>query len=553
MTAPELRAGKTNAPASRRLTTTCRRPTPQQEMGLSNSTLHWLEDGEQAVPGRLTEPGTMPSYDPRAPGCRAAGAPYLVPAAPALIALIVAGWLYGQAQKRHAAEAPAPAVVEPARNLTNRAEAALAANRIDEALELAHLALVADPRFADAHFVVANVKQGAQPAGAARDEFRKYLELAPLGNARRSGAHGARSLCRRDPRRARPSAAPAAAGGSEGALCGRRTARCPPPIEAALGADGRGRRARAILAAVARRRRANRAEGQRLRTMLRYETALWTSGVTHVAGVDEAGMSPLAGPVAAAAVIFARGTRIPDVDDSKRLTAEERERLAPIIRERARRAGRSRTPRSTRSTASTSTGPGWRRCAGRSRRWRRAAEHLLIDAPAAARRSAAPAADHQGRRQEPVDRRGVDPGEDGARRAHARAGRRVPRLRLRPAQGLSRAAHFRGLRRLGACPIHRRSFAVVREVLGLPPLPPWPTPDAGPARPSAATDAIAQSKSTATPVRSSAALQRRDARGTRRHPAPPVRTTTPQLEQRRCRAHVRPNFRDWRFRRRRRC
>jgi ribonuclease HII len=35
-------------------------------------------------------------------------------------------------------------------------------------------------------------------------------------------------------------------------------------------------------------------------------------------------------------------------------------------------------------------------------------------------------------------------------------------------------AHFRALRRLGACPIHRRSFGIVRQVLGLPPLPPWP-------------------------------------------------------------------------------
>ena len=69
--------------------------------------------------------------------------------------------------------------------------------------------------------------------------------------------------------------------------------------------------------------------------MLRYETALWSTGVAHVAGVDEAGMSPLAGPVAAAAVIFASGTRIPEVDDSKRLSAEVRERLAPVIRERA--------------------------------------------------------------------------------------------------------------------------------------------------------------------------------------------------------------------------
>ena len=61
------RARRSRQAAGRR-PTTCRRPTPQQEMGLSNSTLHWLEDGEQAVPGRLTEPGTMPSYDPRAPG-----------------------------------------------------------------------------------------------------------------------------------------------------------------------------------------------------------------------------------------------------------------------------------------------------------------------------------------------------------------------------------------------------------------------------------------------------------------------------------------------------
>ncbi len=153
---------------------------PQQEMGLSNSTLHWLEDGEQAIPSRLTEPGTMPSYDPRAPvpGRRRA---YLVTGGAALIALIVSGWFYTQAQKRHAAETPVPIVVEPARDLTTRAEAALAANRIDEATELAHLALVADPRFADAHFVVGTIKQGNNEPAEARIEFRKYLELAPLG------------------------------------------------------------------------------------------------------------------------------------------------------------------------------------------------------------------------------------------------------------------------------------------------------------------------------------------------------------------------------------
>ena len=154
--------------------------TPQEEMGLSNSTLHWLEDGDQAVPGRLTEPGSMPSYDPRAPVAGRTRA-VLVVLGSGILALVIAGYFYGQAQKRHATEAPAPVAVEPARDLTNRAEAALAASNLDEALDLAHLALVADQRFADAHFVVASVKQARGEATAARDEFRKYLELAPLG------------------------------------------------------------------------------------------------------------------------------------------------------------------------------------------------------------------------------------------------------------------------------------------------------------------------------------------------------------------------------------
>jgi len=182
MTAPEPAAPAQTKAASGSATGDDDMPaaTPQQEMGLSNSTLHWLEDGEQAVPNRLTEPGTMPSYDPRAPvpGRRRA---YLVTGGAALIALIVAGSLYAQAQKRHAAETPAPVTIEPARELTTRAEAALAANRIDEATELAHLALVADQRFADAHFVVATIKQGRNEPTEARTEFRKYLELAPLG------------------------------------------------------------------------------------------------------------------------------------------------------------------------------------------------------------------------------------------------------------------------------------------------------------------------------------------------------------------------------------
>ena len=79
----------------------------------------------------------------------------------------------------------------------------------------------------------------------------------------------------------------------------------------------------------------NRREGQRLRHLLRRERELWESGCTRVAGVDEAGMGPLAGPVVAAAVIFPPGEGLRGVYDSKQLTEPQRTRLADEIREQA--------------------------------------------------------------------------------------------------------------------------------------------------------------------------------------------------------------------------
>lgn len=55
----------------------------------------------------------------------------------------------------------------------------------------------------------------------------------------------------------------------------------------------------------------------------------------HVAGIDEAGRGPLAGPVFAAAVILDPARAIDGLDDSKKLTAARREELALIIREQA--------------------------------------------------------------------------------------------------------------------------------------------------------------------------------------------------------------------------
>lgn len=74
----------------------------------------------------------------------------------------------------------------------------------------------------------------------------------------------------------------------------------------------------------------------RLRDPLAHERRFWSRGVQALAGVDEAGRGPLAGPVLAAAVVLRPGEAIPGAADSKTLTREEREGLNDLILSRAR-------------------------------------------------------------------------------------------------------------------------------------------------------------------------------------------------------------------------
>jgi ribonuclease HII len=243
----------------------------------------------------------------------------------------------------------------------------------------------------------------------------------------------------------------------------------PSALEEQLRADPRPG-ARIILQAIERRRRAHRAEGQRLRKMLRFEQALWSGGIIHVAGVDEAGMSPLAGPVYAAAVIFRPGDRIADVDDSKKLTARERERLAAEIKATAIAwcvgsasveeideiniywAGLLAMERAVLGLVVTP-------------------QHLLIDA----RRL----------RDVPIPQERIVKGDArslsiAAASILAKTTRDAVMRELDlqfPGYGFERhkgypvKEHVEALARLGACVAHRRSFDPVRQALGLPPLP----------------------------------------------------------------------------------
>ena len=67
----------------------------------------------------------------------------------------------------------------------------------------------------------------------------------------------------------------------------------------------------------------------------RYEAQAWRTGLSRIAGIDEAGRGPLAGPVVAAAVVIAPDRRIKGLCDSKVLPAEKREALFAVIQERA--------------------------------------------------------------------------------------------------------------------------------------------------------------------------------------------------------------------------
>jgi ribonuclease HII len=240
----------------------------------------------------------------------------------------------------------------------------------------------------------------------------------------------------------------------------------PAELEAALRKDERPG-ARAILEQVERRRRGRRAEGQRLRWMLEFERALWGRNVLCVAGIDEAGMSPLAGPVAAAAVVLEPEWRAVGVNDSKQVSPERRLELAVQIKREARAWAVAFVEPEEIDRINIY----WAGIAA----MRRAVEglnltpdHLLIDA--------------RKLRDVPIEQTRIVKGDERSLSIAAasilakteRDARMIAYARQYPGYGFEQhkgypvREHVAALRRQGACPIHRRSFAPVRKALGLP-------------------------------------------------------------------------------------
>lgn len=105
-----------------------------------------------------------------------------------------------------------------------------------------------------------------------------------------------------------------------------------------LGDDPRAA-AKSLLAKFEKRVLKEEKELKRSERLLIFEREAWGKGFKAVAGVDEAGRGPLAGPVVAAAVIFPSDGILKGLDDSKKLTAEKRQELFPLIQEKAVRVG----------------------------------------------------------------------------------------------------------------------------------------------------------------------------------------------------------------------
>ncbi len=216
--------------------------------------------------------------------------------------------------------------------------------------------------------------------------------------------------------------------------------------------------------------RKNRAEGQRLHYLLRFEIELWQQGFDFIAGVDEAGMAPLAGPVVAAAVILPRNYKLRRLNDSKQILDEAvRAELAEHIKQDAVvwSVGRAEVEEID-SLNIYHAG---------LLAMRRAVEDLasqpdfvLVDARRIPHCS--------------VPQRGIIKGDClsasiAAASIIAKTTRDAimseldlvhPGYNFTTHKGYPTPEHCRRLRELGAAPIHRRSFARVRQVLGLDPI-----------------------------------------------------------------------------------
>lgn len=208
---------------------------------------------------------------------------------------------------------------------------------------------------------------------------------------------------------------------------------------------------------------AEEVEDERLESMLRYEKKIYAQGFQVIAGIDEVGRGPLAGPVVAAAVILPKGCKIKHLNDSKKIPKSKHNTIYHEVMEQAVAVGigikdakiidQVNIYEATKLAMLEALG-----------KLNPAPQHLLIDAM---------------KLDTPIPQQSIIKGDANSLSiAAASIVAKVTRDRLMvdydqtyPGYGFAKnagygtAEHLTGLERLGITPIHRKSFEPIKSLI----------------------------------------------------------------------------------------
>lgn len=207
---------------------------------------------------------------------------------------------------------------------------------------------------------------------------------------------------------------------------------------------------------------------EKLKRMYGYERQVWAMGYRHVAGLDEVGRGPLAGPVVAAAVILPGELILPGLEEIKRLSAKRRQELYELIQEQAVSIGIGMVHPEGIDEASVMMAT-YKAMVKAVQDLAVPADYLLIDTlhlPNVAQPQA------------PIVGGDTQSCSIAAASIVAKAKRdeymvqmdqEYPQYGFANHKGYGTQEHREALERYGPCPIHRRNYGTAREVVSLAP------------------------------------------------------------------------------------
>ena len=200
---------------------------------------------------------------------------------------------------------------------------------------------------------------------------------------------------------------------------------------------------------------------QKLIDMSVYEKELYAKGISTVAGVDEVGRGPLAGPVLAACVVLPADWDIPGLDDSKKLSEKKRNEMFQIISDRALAIGTGMADNNTIDEINilNATKQAMRQAVAEAeKQLGDAIGHVLVDAVTI---------EGIGNEQTAIIKGDAKSISIGAASIVAKVTRDrlmveydalMPEYGFASNKGYGSAAHIEALKKYGPTPIHRRSF-----------------------------------------------------------------------------------------------